>query len=63
MRGEKEECLCMLNSFNDVHACRWFGSAVLTKYLTLRACLDELFSQDGWAVGAQSNYRHSHRSP
>ena len=45
-------CLGMLNLFNYVHDCSWFGSAVLTKYLTLRARLDELFSQDGWAVGS-----------
>ena len=53
MRGKKEEYsyLGMLNLFNYVHACSWFGSAVLTKYLTLRARVDELFSQDGWAMG------------
>jgi hypothetical protein len=53
MRSQKEECkyLGMLNLFNYVHACSWFGSAVLTKFLTVRARVDELFSQDGWAVG------------
>jgi uncharacterized protein YpbB len=53
MTGENEECMYvgMLNIFNYVHVCSWFGSAVPTKYLTLRAPLDELFSQDGWAVG------------
>jgi len=43
--------LGMLNLFNYVHAFSRFGSAVLTKYLTLCARVDELFSQDGWAVG------------